>query len=119
MKKIIIAEDEKVMRSMLADFLESFDYELLLAEDGSVAWNLWNAHQCDLLISDVNMPNMSGIELLKKIKNVNQNFPVIIITGVNIEDAEGVAYENGANSFLIKPFKMKTLIDEINRILPE
>ena len=116
MKKILIAEDEKVMRQMLADYLENFDYELFLAEDGAIAWDLWNNNKCDLLISDINMPNMNGLELLKNIKSKDIDFPVIIITGVNVENAEGLALEGGADAFLTKPFKMKSLIDELNKI---
>jgi len=116
LKKILIAEDEKVMRSMLADYLENFDYELFLAEDGAIAWELWNNNKCDLLISDINMPNMNGIDLLKNIKNVDKSFPVIIITGVNVEKAQEKAMENGADAFLIKPFKMKSLIEEMDKI---
>jgi CheY-like chemotaxis protein len=119
MKKILIAEDEKVMRSMLADYLENFDYELLLAEDGQIAWDIWNNTACDLLISDINMPNMGGIDLLRNIKQTDPNFPVIIITGVNVENAQGIALDNGANAFLIKPFKMKALMDEINKLFPD
>ncbi len=110
MKKILISEDEDVMRSMLIDFLTMYDYEIIEAENGKIAWNLWQLEKPDLVISDVNMPVMSGIELLREIKKQDVNFPVIIITGVSIEKAKQEASEYHADAFLSKPFKMKELI---------
>lgn len=115
-KKILIAEDEKVMRYMLSDFLQNFNFEIIQAENGEIAWKLWNEIQCDLIITDINMPHMNGIELLKNIKKKQQDFPVIVITGVSVESAQANAIENGADAFLTKPFKMKTLVEIINSI---
>ena len=117
MKKILVTDDEKVMRSMLTDFLEEAGYEVSQAEDGQIAWSLWQEGKYDLVISDINMPNMNGIELLKNIKKTDENFPVIIITGVSVESAHNSANENNADALLIKPFKMKALVDEIKKVM--
>ena len=102
---------------MLTDFLTHFDYDVTGAEDGSIAWELWKADKYDILVTDINMPNMNGIELLKNIKNVNQKFPIIVITGVHLESIEMNATDQGADDFLIKPFKMKDLVQSINKVL--
>ena len=114
--KILIAEDEVAMRSMLVDFLSDCDYEVLEAENGQVAWELWNKNKCNLLITDINMPLLNGIDLLKKIKLVDKNFPVIVVTGVTIENARSEAVAFGADAFLAKPFKMKDLLVKINEL---
>lgn len=113
--KILIAEDEKVMRHMLTDFLENFDYEIVQAENGLIAWKLWKEFDYNLLITDINMPVLNGIDLLKKIKAENDSFPVIVITGVSVESAKLNALNNGADAFLSKPFKMKSLLEIIRK----
>jgi len=114
--KILIAEDEDVMRSMLVDFLTDYGYEVMEAENGAVAWDLWNKNKFNLLITDISMPRLNGIDLLKKIKLVDKNFPVIVVTGVTIENAMNEALSFGADAFLAKPFKMKDLLVKINEI---
>ena len=101
---------------MLTDFLENFNYEITQADNGLEAWVLWKNNEFDLLITDINMPKMNGIELLKRVKEVNKSFPVIIITGVSVETAKLNATENGADAFLVKPFKMKQMLDKINEL---
>ena len=116
-KKILIAEDEVVMRSMLSDYLQDFGYEIIEAENGAIAWEMWKKHKCDILVTDINMPDMNGIQLLQQIKEVDKAFPVIVVTGVAAETAKSQAIEFGADVFLAKPFKMKDLIENINKIL--
>ena len=115
-KTILIADDEVTIRTMLKDWLESFDYNILTAEDGQAAWEVWNENTCDLLITDINMPRMNGIELLQKIKEKNKDFPVIVITGVSVSSAELQSKDFGADAYLIKPFKMKDLYQKIDAI---
>lgn len=116
-KKILVAEDEKVMRFMLVDFLENFHYQVIQAENGKKAWDMYNQESPDLLISDINMPHLSGIELLQKIKEKDRFFPVIIITGVSVDTAQVTAVECKADGFLAKPFKMKELMELIDKLL--
>ena len=116
MIKVLIAEDEKVMRFMITDFLESFDYEVTQAENGLIAYKLWQEIKPDILISDINMPVMSGITLLQRIKDLNPDFPVILITGVSVDTAKKLANDYKADAFLAKPFKMKELLEKIKQL---
>jgi DNA-binding response OmpR family regulator len=118
-KTILIAEDETVLRSMLADFLLDYGYEIIEAENGAIAWDLWKTSKCDLLITDINMPHLNGLDLLKKIKGENPDFPVIVVTGVTVEMVKNDATNLGAYCFLPKPFKMKELMLKINEVLED
>jgi len=115
-KTILIAEDEEVMRSMLVDYLEDAGYTVHDAENGSLAWDLYTNNVCDLLITDINMPQLNGIDLLKKIKLNDRAFPVIVVTGVTTESLKKDAITFGADALLSKPFKMKDLIDIITEL---
>ena len=117
MKKILIAEDDTIMRSMMTDFLEHWDFEVTALEDGDLAWEHWNNYSFDILITDINMPRMNGIELLKRVREQNINFPVIVMTGVPLESAKNKAIEYGATELIYKPFKMLALLNSVNNIL--
>ncbi len=117
MIKVLIAEDEKVMRFMIIDFLENFDIEVMQAENGLDAYVLWKKEKPDLLLTDINMPKMNGIDLLKKVKEHNPDFPVIVMTGVSIDTAKNLAKEYKADAILEKPFKMKDLMSIIHKLI--
>ena len=117
MKTILVADDEVTIRTMIKDWLESFDFNVIEAEDGQFAWDLWNNNHCDLLVTDINMPRMNGIELLQMIKAKNKDFPVIVITGVSVEQAKLQSRDYGAEAYLIKPFRMKDLHEKIKSLL--
>lgn len=115
--KILIAEDEKVMGQVLKDFLELMGHKTIVVENGELAWEYWQNNSTDLVISDINMPLLNGLELLERIKNDNSDFPVIIITGVNVDDVHREKTIKKADAFLAKPFKMNKLINYINDIV--
>jgi DNA-binding response OmpR family regulator len=117
LKKILVAEDEMVLRVMLVDYLEELGFEVLEAEDGAIAFDLWTKEKCNLIITDINMPNLNGLELLKKVKETDPAFPVIVVTGVTMETAKSEANSSGANAFLSKPYSMVELNATINKIL--
>ncbi|MDD3051085.1 MAG: response regulator [Candidatus Cloacimonetes bacterium] len=116
-RKILLAEDEDVMRAMLVDFFTMFEYQIDEAENGRIAWDKWQEKDYQLVISDINMPEMSGVELLKKIKTEKPDFPVILITGVTVDKAKKSAEDNKANAFLSKPFKMKELLTIVQELI--
>ncbi len=116
-KKILIVDDEMVMRAMLRDYLSMFDYDVITAENGMIAWEKWNTNSPDILITDINMPIMSGLELLYKVKSLAPEFPIIIITGVNVDQARKSAADSRADAFLAKPFKMAELAEMVKVFL--
>lgn len=107
---ILIADDEKNIRSGLALAFEDEGYDTLEAEDGLKAWELINKKQVDLVITDLRMPGLSGFELLKKITSAYPVLPVIVLTGHgSIEDAVK-AMHDGAIDFFTKPVDLDHLI---------
>ena len=86
--KILIVEDEKNTRDGLAQFLESLDFDVITAEDGNAGWKIYEQEKPDLVLSDIKMPGMDGVELLGKIKVANPNAFVILLTAYgSVEDA--------------------------------
>ena len=117
MGKILLAEDEKILRTMINDSLSHFNHEVDEAENGEIAWKLWNSNQYDLLITDINMPLLGGIDLLKRIREKDAYFPVIMMTGVFFESVDDQIKDSDVSALLLKPFKLKDLIQTIEKIL--
>ena len=117
MSKVLIVDDEELLRTMINDFLTMLDYEVIEAENGDEAFDKTLSENPDIIISDINMPSMGGIELLKKVKKLERKIPVILITGVSIEKAREEAEKYEADGFFSKPFKMKVLISRIEELI--
>ncbi len=117
MKKILIVEDNNMFRETLCEVLDG-DYTMSEAENGKEATELMSLTDYDLIISDVQMPSLSGIELLEwSIKN--KPTPFIIMTGFSTLLETKSAFDLGASGFLTKPFKIDDLRQTIKSILKE
>lgn len=107
MAKILIVDDELSMRQFLEILLKKEGHEVVCAADGEEAYNLFQTVACDLLISDIKMPRMDGIELLQKVKDGNVRVPVIMITAYASPEDAIAAMKAGAYDYLTKPFKLQ------------
>lgn len=108
-KKILIVDDEMIMRNFLAETLRRKSFEITTADGGKKAFTLLKNHSYDLVITDMKMPDTTGIEVLKKVKETNPNTLVIVITAyASIENAVD-AMRLGAFNYLIKPFSPDTI----------
>ncbi|MCX5687448.1 MAG: response regulator [Candidatus Omnitrophica bacterium] len=114
--KILIVDDEKDITLVLKEFFVSKGYEVLAAFNGREAMGFLNQPGIGLILLDIQMPDMSGIEILKEAKKIYKDAKVVILTGFSEECKEEV--ENiGCDVFLTKPFSVKTLITVIESVL--
>ena len=96
-------------RDILRRTLEQLGYAVTATEDGREALELFNRQGADLIISDIQMPNMNGLELLRTIRERGQNVPFIILTGFDTSEARNKASAYHATALLVKPFRMQHL----------
>ncbi|MEN8760919.1 MAG: diguanylate cyclase [Thiogranum sp.] len=112
---ILVVDDSRLMRVAARKILKN-DFEILEAEDGEAAWDvLQDNRQINLLMSDLSMPNLDGLGLLKKIRESSQphckELPVIIVTGAEDDDgSKNSALDAGASDFITKPFESVQLL---------
>lgn len=114
--KILIVDDEKSMRDILKNLLETENYIIDVTSNASEAIHRYNKNKHDLIISDIMMPDIDGIELLKRFKKINKDVKVILITGHASIDNAIQAVKLGAEDFFIKPFENIEILKVVNRI---
>ncbi len=114
--KILIADDQDALRSLLSKLLSREGYEPIEARDGESAIELYRSLKPPVVVSDVMMPKMDGLTLLQEIKAIDPGAAVILMTGHGNEDILLKALRGGAINFFKKPFDMRSLIKEINKV---
>lgn len=115
--KILVVDDSKAMRRHIINILSSKlgkPCEYVEAEDGKEAVEKLKIFKCDLVLMDWNMPKMSGIDAVKKIRSLKIKTPIIMVT-TNIEKSNVLqALKTGANNYVAKPFSDDILIQKVN-----
>ncbi|MCZ7611552.1 MAG: sigma-54 dependent transcriptional regulator [Ignavibacterium sp.] len=114
--KILVVDDEEIIRDSLFYILEKEGYQVDKAENGKTAYEKILANHFDLVITDIEMPLMKGTELLEKIKTINFQTSVIIITAFGSLDTAITALRNGANDYILKPVEFDELIIKVQRL---
>lgn len=117
MKKVLIADDTKNIRTLLATYLEMEGYDIQVATDGQMALEIFKTQEIDLAFLDIKMPVLSGTEVLRQIRKSGINTPVIIMTAFATVKNAIECTKLGAVSYLQKPFtaeKIRTVLNEIN-----
>lgn len=117
MAKILITDDERSIRNALKEILEYEQYEIDLAEDGQEALEMFEKSEYDLILSDIKMPKMDGIELLEKIKAIQPDQAFILITGHGDVETAVAAIKNGAYDFIQKPLDLNRLLVTVKNAL--
>jgi DNA-binding NtrC family response regulator len=116
-KSILIVEDEEVLRQSLAELLTDEGYEVHQAGDGKEAYEFILNRPVDLIISDIRMPKMDGIELLAKLQQTAPQTPVIIITAYGTVESAVAAMRSGAHDYLLKPVNFDDVLLKVERAI--
>jgi DNA-binding NtrC family response regulator len=117
-KTILIVDDNPNMSSLLVEMLEVFQYQALRATDGHDALKKIEENKnVAMVITDMRMPKMTGLELLQAVKERHPKLPVVLISGYNIEDSDSDLVKNKADGFLNKPFMMADIEKLLSNLL--
>jgi DNA-binding NtrC family response regulator len=115
--RILMVDDDADIRQVNADVLRRFGYRTETAADGAAAWEALQANRYDLLITDNNMPKVSGVELVKKLRSARMALPVILATrALPIEELERNPWLQPVAT-LVKPFLHRQLLATVNEAL--
>jgi len=115
-KQILVVEDDEIALDVLIQALEMLGYGAIGAVNGRHALEMLAQNSVDLVLTDIYMPEMNGLELLRKMRENKNGLPVILITGYDADEARKDAVTHHAAALLLKPFRLvqlKSLLDEI------
>ncbi|NLH01952.1 MAG: response regulator, partial [Clostridiales bacterium] len=113
---ILIVDDEKTIRSFLKVSLETQNYKCVEAECGANALMLAASHHPDILILDLGLPDMDGVDLIRKLREISQ-IPIIVVSARGHDREKVEALDAGADDYLTKPFSVSELLARIQVIL--
>jgi len=116
MAKLLIVEDEKVLRETLAYNLVNQGFEVLTAEDGQKAISIFGTDNFDVVILDIMLPGIDGFEVCRRIRRTS-NVPILMLTARDDEIDRVVGLEVGADDYMVKPFSMRELVARIKAML--
>ncbi len=116
MARILLVEDEESIRKALEKRLRKLGHEVVTAQDGLEALELFRPNAFHLLITDYRMPRMDGLELMGRLRAQDAALPVLVITGTSTQNPE-IFVEKGAQAWLLKPISKEDLETTVNRLL--
>ncbi|HXF64162.1 MAG TPA: response regulator [Caldilineaceae bacterium] len=117
-RTILVVEDDRIARMALEEIFDLLGYRSLMAANGEEALALYTRHAAEigLVLSDMKMPRMSGLELYQKLKALNPNIKMVLSTGFS-EQERSVPEAEGIRAWIQKPYSLDRLMDVVQRIL--
>ncbi len=118
--RVLVVDDFATMRRILKNILKQLDFKNLVeADDGTTAWEVLEEQQIDLIISDWNMPKMSGIDLLKKVRASDKykTTPFLMVTAEAQKQNVIEAVQAGVSNYVVKPFTAEAIFEKLDKIL--
>src|SRR4030065_2557329 len=112
-KRILVVEDDAEMKSLLKDFFEEDRFEIDSVSNGSEAFRKIAREPFDLIITDIRMPGLTGLDILPGIKKLQPEVSIIVITAFGSEEVHRKALDRGASAYLEKPIRM----DELRKLI--
>jgi DNA-binding response OmpR family regulator len=118
MKRILIVDDEEILRMLISDTLEDLDVQIDIAEDGRVALEKLNQTDYDLMVLDYMMPELTGMEVLERLPKEKKDRMTILMLTAKAQDSDRTkALEAGVRRFIPKPFSPLELLQVVEEIL--
>ena len=117
-RKLLMIEDDQVLRETTAAFLEAEGFVVKTAADGKTGFELASKEKADLIVTDLMLPGLNGLEICRKLREKGIGTPVIMLTGQKKDEIDKVVgLELGADDYLTKPFGQRELLARINAVL--
>lgn len=119
MKTILIVDDSHSIRESIGFILSNYGFDVIKADDGKNACTFLDGRKLDLILTDLHMPNMNGIELIRYVRKTKDylRIPILLLTTETLKEKKLEAKKAGATGWLNKPFEKQKLINVINKVL--
>ncbi len=119
-KRILTVDDSKTMRDMVSFTLKGAGFDVVEAEDGVHALSVLDGTNVDLIITDINMPNMDGVTLVRRVRggSSHRSVPILILTTEGSDAKKADGRSAGATGWIVKPFAPDKLLQVVNKVCP-
>lgn len=114
---VLYVEDDATVNAIVTNILKTLKIKIFSVKDGIEGLEEFQKNHYDLIISDINMPNMDGLEMSKLIREINPKIPIILVSGNSDYATFLKSIEYGVNGYLIKPINLMTLVKELSRVM--
>lgn len=117
--RVLTVDDSRTILAMLHHTLTNAGFEVLQAENGQIGLDVLGREEVDVVITDINMPVMDGIEFIKKVRSTgkHQSLPILILTTETSQDKRDQGRAAGGTGWIVKPFDPEKLISVINKVV--
>ena len=118
-KKILVAEDSSVVHNLIKKIFQQLNYSITSAKDGEEALDYLSKDDYDIVLMDINMPNMDGIEMVKQIKQMPEYkfTPICMLTTESEQSKMDEGKAAGAKAWIVKPFQPPKLLDAVSKLI--
>ncbi len=117
MSLILAIDDSEPMRKMVDLVLKGAGHEVVLANDGVEGVEKFKAQKFDMIITDINMPNKNGIQLIEDVRQIDSDIPILALTTESEDDMRKKGAEAGADGWIVKPFRPAQFLDIVRQVL--
>ena len=116
--KILFVEDEQKIASLIKEAIGGYFYKFLIAKDGAEALEIYYKFAPDIVIADINMPILNGLDMAKEIRKDNKEIPIIILSAFSEKEKLFQAIDVGVGKYFLKPYDPDALLDYIEQLTP-
>lgn len=117
MQSILVVEDEKDTNEAISQYLQYLGYKVISCYDGIEAVNKFKEESIDIIILDIMLPGIDGMDVLKEIRKKDSTLPVLMLTAISEEDVQAQSFDNLADDYITKPFSMLILGKRVMALL--
>jgi len=119
-RRVLTVDDSKTMRDMVSFALRGAGFEVVEAEDGEHALSVLAKTNVDLVITDINMPKMDGVTLVKKLRalSAHRSTPILVLTTEGGDEKKSAGRAAGATGWIVKPFSPEKLLQVVSKVCP-
>jgi len=117
MFKVLVVEDDDMILKLISRYLAGSGFDVIQASDGHAGLSMFESQHIDIVITDIMMPRVDGFQMVKNIREINQDIPILMLTSLDSFSDKEKGFTSGSDDYLVKPIEMKELLLRVKSLL--